>query len=330
MIIYFIIIFFFNLIIFMNYKKISILYNLYDYPDELRKKHKNPTPLFGGLVIIINIFLYCFVDYISFIEFNFFQNKSEISIFLLFSSLFFFVGYIDDKLSITPNLKLLIYILLIFILIFFDKDLIIRKINFSFSDFIFNFQTFSIFFTILCFLLFINSFNMLDGINGQAGTYSIYISIIFIFLNINPLFFISLIITILFFLYFNFKDKIFLGDSGTILLGFLISYFFIKSYNMGSTITSDEIFLIMMIPGFELLRLAIQRLKNKRHPFSADNNHIHHLFLTRLSFFKSYFLVQFLLFFPFLFYLLIANSFISLIVSSTIYSITFLYFSKKK
>ena len=314
----------------MNYKKISILYNLYDYPDELRKKHKNPTPLFGGLVIIINIFLYCFVDYISFIEFNFFQNKSEISIFLLFSSLFFFVGYIDDKLSITPNLKLLIYILLIFILIFFDKDLIIRKINFSFSDFIFNFQTFSIFFTILCFLLFINSFNMLDGINGQAGTYSIYISIIFIFLNINPLFFISLIITILFFLYFNFKDKIFLGDSGTILLGFLISYFFIKSYNMGSTITSDEIFLIMMIPGFELLRLAIQRLKNKRHPFSADNNHIHHLFLTRLSFFKSYFLVQFLLFFPFLFYLLIANSFISLIVSSTIYSITFLYFSKKK
>jgi UDP-GlcNAc:undecaprenyl-phosphate GlcNAc-1-phosphate transferase len=131
-------------------------------------------------------------------------------------------------------------------------------------------------------------------------------------------------------LYFNFKDKIFLGDSGTILLGFLISYFFIKSYNMGSTITSDEIFLIMMIPGFELLRLAIQRLKNKRHPFSADNNHIHHLFLTRLSFFKSYFLVQFLLFFPFLFYLLIANSFISLIVSSTIYSVTILYFSKKK
>lgn len=330
MIIYFIIIFFFNLIIFMNYKKISILYNLYDYPDELRKKHKNPTPLFGGLVIIINIFLYCFVDYISFIEFNFFQNKSEISIFLLFSSLFFFVGYIDDKLSITANLKLLIYILLIFILIFFDNDLIIRKINFSFSDVIFNFQTYSIFFTILCFLLFVNSFNMLDGINGQAGTYSIYISIIFIFLNINPLFFISLIITILFFLYFNFKDKIFLGDSGTILLGFLISYFFIKSYNMGSTITSDEIFLIMMIPGFELLRLAIQRLKNKRHPFSADNNHIHHLFLTRLSFFKSYFLVQFLLFFPFLFYLLIANSFISLIVSSTIYSVTILYFSKKK
>jgi UDP-GlcNAc:undecaprenyl-phosphate GlcNAc-1-phosphate transferase len=314
----------------MNYKKISILYNLYDYPDELRKKHKNPTPLFGGLVIIINIFLYCFVDYISFIEFNFFQNKSEISIFLLFSSLFFFVGYIDDKLSITANLKLLIYILLIFILIFFDNDLIIRKINFSFSDVIFNFQTYSIFFTILCFLLFVNSFNMLDGINGQAGTYSIYISTIFIFLNINPLFFISLIITILFFLYFNFKDKIFLGDSGTILLGFLISYFFIKSYNMGSTITSDEIFLIMMIPGFELLRLAIQRLKNKRHPFSADNNHIHHLFLTRLSFFKSYFLVQFLLFFPFLFYLLIANSFISLIVSSTIYSVTILYFSKKK
>ena len=52
----------------------------------------------------------------------------------------------------------------------------------------------------------------------------------------------------------------FLGDSGTILLGFVISYFFIKSYNLGFKIYSDEIFLIMMIPGFELVRLAIQEI----------------------------------------------------------------------
>ena len=52
---------------------------------------------------------------------------------------------------------------------FFDKDLIIKNINFSFSDFIFHFNNFSIFFTILCFLLFINSFNMLETINGQGS-----------------------------------------------------------------------------------------------------------------------------------------------------------------
>ena len=171
---------------------------------------------------------------------------------------------------------------------------------------------------------------MLDGINGQAGGYSIYILIIFIFLNINIELSISLIITLLFFLYFNFKNKMFLGDSGTILLGFVFSYFFIKSYNMGFDISSDEIFLIMMIPGFELLRLALQRLYNKRHPFSPDNQHIHHLLLRKLSFFKTYFPIQSLLLFPYLFYLLIENSLISLVVSSTIYLIIIFYFSKKK
>ena len=125
---------------------------------------------------------------------------------------------------------------------FLDKDLTIKHVNFSFSSFIFDLNNFGIFFTILCFLLFINSFNMLDGINGQAASYSIYILILFIFYNVNLFLSINLILVLLIFLYFNFKDKIFLGDSGTILLGFIISYFFIKSFNLGANILSDEIF----------------------------------------------------------------------------------------
>jgi len=162
---------------------------------------------------------------------------------------------------------------------------------------------------------------MLDGINGQAASYSIYISLIFFCLEINLIFFSILIITLLFFLYNNFKNKMFLGDSGTILLGFVISYFFIKSYNMGFKIYSDEIFLIMMIPGFELVRLATQRLYKKRHPFSPDTNHIHHLMIRKNGFIKSFILIQFLLLFPFMFYLIIEDSIISLLVSSIIYSL---------
>ena len=123
------------------------------------------------------------------------------------------------------------YIVLITFLMFLDNDLIINIINFSFSSLIINLNNFSFFFTILCFLLFINSYNMLDGINGQAASYTIYILTIFLFLNINIILTITLIITILFFLYFNFKDKMFLGDSGTILMGFVLSYFFIKSHH---------------------------------------------------------------------------------------------------
>ena len=319
-----------NLIIFYKQKKIVKIYNLYDYPDHLRKKHTKPIPLFGGLVIFINILIYCYIEYLGLNNFTFFTQRDEILIFLIFSFLFFLIGYIDDKYSLKPNHKLLLYIILIIFLVILDKDLVISTIDFSFSSQLFNFKSFSIFFTILCFLLFINSLNMLDGINGQTASYSIYISLIFLSFKINLIFFSILIIILIFFLYFNFKNRMFLGDSGTILLGFVISYFFIKSYNTGAQIYSDEIFLIMMIPGFELVRLAIHRLLKKRHPFSPDNEHIHHLILNKVNFLKTYILVQLVLFFPYLFYLLINNSITSLLLSTIIYSFLIVNFQKKK
>ena len=98
---------------------------------------------------------------------------------------------------------------------------------------------------------------------------------------------------------------------------------------MGPSISSDEIFLIMMIPGFELVRLAVQRLYHKRHPFSPDDKHIHHLLLNKLNFYKSYFLIQLLLIFPFLSYLFIKNSLISLITTFLLYALIIFKFSKK-
>lgn len=316
---YFLILIIINIVIFINYKNISRIYNIYDIPDQLRKKHKKPTPLLGGPLILINLFFYCFFEYFETSNMTYFNNKLDILIFLLCSSLFFIVGFIDDKQNLKPNLKLLLYIIIILLLSILDNDLVIKNINFTFTDYIFYFYNFSYIFTILCFLLFINSFNMLDGINGQAGCYTIFISLLMIFLNINNIFFVGLIILMLIFLYFNFKEKMFLGDSGSILLSFLISYFFIKSYNQGASIYSDEIFLIMMIPGLELLRLALQRLYEKKHPFSPDSNHIHHLVLNKTSFFNSFMCIQILLIFPFIFYLLISNSFISFILSLIVY-----------
>ena len=326
---YFLIIIFINVILFINFIKLSKIYNVFDYPDKIRKIHKKPTPLFGGLVIFINLFAYCLGEYFEHFESTYFDNKYEILIFLFFAFLFFFIGFVDDKYSIKPNLKLLSYILLIILLMSLDKDLIIRNATFSFSNFIFNFNYFSIFFTILCFLLFINSFNMLDGINGQAASYSLYVFILFIFFNINLILSINLILVLLFFLYFNFKDKMFLGDSGTILLGFVISYFFIKSYNSGVNIFSDEIFLVMMIPGYELVRLAVQRLLKKKHPFSPDNYHIHHLLIKKVKLLNCYLFIQILLVFPFIFYFFISSSVISLIVSSIIYILLIIKISKE-
>ena len=329
MINYFIIIVILNILVFKNYKIISNYYNIFDYPDASRKRHKNPTPLIGGFILVTNLFLfYLYEQYFSF-ELSYFDTKIEIFYFLTISFLFFLIGYFDDKFQLNPNLKLLMFSILIIILMIIDKDLIIQNVNFTFNKKYFDFLFFGYFFTILCFLLFINSFNMLDGINGQAGGYSIFISITFILNDVNIIFFILLIYIIIVFLIYNFKNKMFLGDSGTLLIGFIFSYFFIKSYNFETSIYPDEIVLIMLIPGYELLRLAIQRIIQKKHPFKPDENHIHHLIFKHSNFLKTYIIIQMLLIFPYISYLIIGNTVVSLLLSTLLY-VFIIFFYKNK
>ena len=88
---------------------------------------------------------------------------------------------------------------------------------------------------------------MFDGINLQSSMYSILIFIC-IYLIYSDLFFIKLlIISLIGFSYLNYKNKSFLGDSGTLLLGFVISYIFIKLYNYEFINYADEIVIFMII-----------------------------------------------------------------------------------
>jgi UDP-GlcNAc:undecaprenyl-phosphate/decaprenyl-phosphate GlcNAc-1-phosphate transferase len=320
---------FLNFLFFKNYLFISKKYNLYDYPDNLRKKHKEPTPLLGGLLIFLNLIFYTFLECGEFFSLNYFSTNKELFIFFFISSGFYFLGYYDDKFHLRANYKLMIISLLIFIAMFFDDSLVIKYIDFSFIDFRLEFFSFSYFITILCFLLFINSFNMLDGINGQATSYSLFVIILFIILKVNIFLFLCLLTSLLFFLYYNFKGKMFLGDSGTLLLGFILSYFFVKSSNVLSILYSDEIFLIMMIPGLELLRLAFTRLIKKKHPFKPDNNHIHHYMIDKFGYLKSYLSIQLLLMMPYLAFLIFSNSIASFIISFIIYSLILIFVQKK-
>lgn len=318
--IYFLIIFFFNFFLFKNYLFISKKYNLYDHPDNFRKTHLKTTPLLGGLLVYLNLIFFILINFFLELSVNYFSSDQELIIFFLICTSFFLLGYCDDKYQLSANFKLVISSINILLLMLFDKSLIIEEVNFTFTNFKLTFHFLDYFFTILCFLLFINSFNMIDGINGQATSYSLYIILIFLIYQVNLIFFISLLIPLCFFLYFNLKEKMFLGDSGTMLVAFIIGYFFIKSHNIYEKFYSDEIFLIMMIPGVELLRLAITRLAQKKHPFSPDRNHIHHYVIKKFSSLKSFLIIQILLIFPFLFYIIIQNAIIVLLISLFIYS----------
>jgi chorismate mutase len=182
-----------------------------------------------------------------------------------------------------PDKKLFLYFFISLIFLTTNESLLIKNINFSFLEKNIVFSKFSYFFTAFAILLFINSLNMFDGINLQSGLYIIFFLIILFFkLNYNIIF-LQLTIILSFFLYLNYTSKIFMGESGINFLGFFLSYFSIFSYNNKIINYVDEVFLIMCIPGFDLLRLSITRLISGKHPFTADKNHIHHKLLNKYN-----------------------------------------------
>jgi len=319
---------FLNLFISFFYKEFSKYINIYDHPNSSRKIHKIKTPVFGGIIYFINFSFYFLLnfflpDYYALPFFNsFFQNY----IFYIISSLIFFLGIYDDKKNITPKIKFILLSFLISIYLIIDNQYFITEIRFSFYEKIIFLKNFSFFFTLLCFLLFLNACNMFDGINLQSGIYffTIYFYF-FIISSFNP-FFLMCLLTIAFIIFLNYNGKIFIGDGGIYLFSFVGSSIFIKLYNFNDIKFSDQIFIFMMFPGFDLLRLFIYRIYKKKNPFKADNKHIHHLLINKFGFLKTIFIIFLLITFPILvsFYSLLNNLFI-IIVSLIVYLALLIY-----
>ena len=147
-------------------------------------------------------------------------------------------------------------------------------------------------------MVFLNAFNMFDGVNLQASTYSLIV-IVFISLFYNNDFLNKiLIIFLIFYSFLNYQNKSFLGDSGSLLLGFIIGYIFIKLYNYNKIIYSDEIVIFMLLPGFDLIRLFFIRILNKNNPLQPDRQHIHHILIKKFSLKKSLLIMQIMIFLP--------------------------------
>ena len=298
----FFLIFLINLAIYLNRNKIIKFYNVYDLPDKKRKIHKFKTSLLGGYIFFINIIFFSiiifFSDNFSVNSLVLFNNINNYFTFFFISACFYFLGFFDDKYNLNANLKFLIITLLIIFIIYFDKDLQIRIINFSFTDRVFDLKNLSFIFTLFCFIAFINAFNLYDGINLQIGIYFLIILIFLSFVTNFNYFIICLFFPLFVFLILNSEGKIFLGNSGTYLISFIISYLFIKTFNLFGTIFSDQILLIMLIPGLDMIRLFFTRIKSKKNPFTPDRNHIHHKFLEVFGYKKTIILISILSFLP--------------------------------
>ena len=250
---------------------------IYDMPDNFRKIHSMPTPLFGGLILIVNINLNIIFLYN---ELNFGSRLT--TVLLLHYNFFFIAGYLDDKFSISPGKRSFTIILFLLLVVPLHEKLIINSLIFKNLELFIFLNQANIFFTISSIYFFFNIVNFSDGANGITISLCIYWLIIFaIYGSINLIFVGFLILTLIIILIFNLKNKIFLGNSGSSLLSILLGSLFIINYNIDQSIKCDEILLMMFLPAIDALRVTIERIINGSSPFKPDKRHLHHLLLKK-------------------------------------------------
>ena len=323
----------FNFILVIFFDKIKLFHINLDNPDGKRKLHKKPIPLAGGIIIFLNL-----VIYFIFLSSNqnvllseiIFTNYKDLIIFFVTSLLIFSLGFLDDKLNISASKKFLIISIIIILNLIFDDNLNIKIIRFSFLEKNFELSQYYIIFTCFCFLVFLNAFNMFDGINLQSSFYSIIIFLSILLFYNNSLIAKIILISIFAYSYLNIRNKSFLGDSGSLLLAFIIGYFFIKLYNRELINHTDEVVIYMLVPGIDLVRLFFKRLFLKRNPLSSDRFHLHHLLLSKYSFEKTILILTVLILIPIIMnYFSINRLFIILILISIYFATLFTISSKK-
>jgi UDP-N-acetylmuramyl pentapeptide phosphotransferase/UDP-N-acetylglucosamine-1-phosphate transferase len=200
----------------------------------------------------------------------------------------------DDILVISPIKKFIGQVLAAFLIIY--KGGIQIKNMHGFMGVYEIPEMYSLLFTYLTVIVIVNSFNLIDGVDGLAGSLGFMATIIFgiYFLMADMLAYsvlaFSLAGSLLAFLIFNFQPaKIFMGDTGSMLVGLINSILVIKFINVANSATLDFHidaapaigFSILMIPLLDTLRVFAIRIFHRRSPFSPDRNHIHHLMLEK-------------------------------------------------
>ena len=319
------------LIFYLEYlkrKKITSFFKLLDYPDNIRKFHKKPTPLLGG------IFLYTTFLIIFFFELYFTKILDPFFTLIIFSSFFFFIGILDDKFNIKAHYKLLFISIFLVTFLLFNDEYLLNKLFFSYSNKIYELTKIqSIFLTTLCILLLINAFNMTDGINGlSTGISFIWLFIFSIIFQLPSVYFLFMFFLLVNF-FFIYNEKYFLGDSGSLLLSSFIGlttiYYYNKNIYTYPLVSVEEIILIFLIPGLDMFRLFLKRILDKKNPLKGDRNHLHHLLYKNFRLNFSLIIYYSTIVFPFVLLKVFNIEFIYLLLIQIITMTLLILYSKK-
>jgi UDP-GlcNAc:undecaprenyl-phosphate GlcNAc-1-phosphate transferase len=266
-----------------NYSKLIFSGSLLD-KDFLKPQafHTEPIARIGGIAISFLLSL--------FILFYFLIFEIFLRDYFIISLSLFFLGFLDDiKIKINPNIRLgLMLILLVFSINIFSIE--INESGLEFLDAWLENSIFRTCFVLLCFLFVINGANLIDGFNGLLSIQFLIINSIFLIVNLTnqneniSIILFAQIIIVLSFLLFNFpRAKIFLGDSGSYLLGSLIALNAIKTYELNLEFSPFFYSSVLFYLFFEVFFSFIRKLLKKKSPLKPDNSHLHMLLYQFLS-----------------------------------------------
>lgn len=259
--------------------RVSYRKQLMDVPGS-RSSHSKKIPTLGGVAIYFAITVVTAIFSADMLHKDVFFSAALV--------LLFFIGLMDDLLIVAPKKKLYAQAVSAMMIIV-GADVRISSLFGLMGIYELPYLV-SVIFTTIVFIIIINSYNLIDGIDGLAGGVGSLISLCFVFIFFRLYDYstgflaIAMLGSLLAFLKFNLSDqyKIFMGDTGSMVVGYLISFMAIKFINLSSAewimINNAPIIAvaILIVPIIDTISVIIIRISKRRSPFSADKNHIHH------------------------------------------------------
>lgn len=275
-----------SLILLILLRPLAVKFNLVDYPNE-RKSHIGNIPLTGGICVFLGLS----ISYLFFIEFDKFS-----SVLLITASLILILGVWDDFANLKPQTKIIFQSFLSGIMIYVT-DVKLESFGDLFGvSYPLELGILSIPITIIAVIALTNAINMIDGLDGLAAGMVVLAIIGLIGFNLtvelSPItcIFLAVASALLPFIFFNVapypKMKVFLGDGGSLFLGYIISWALIYSAENINNFTPSFALWCVAIPLFDFFVVIILRIVNKHSLVIARKDHLHH-FLGNLGLSKK-------------------------------------------
>lgn len=261
-------------------RKLAFKIGAIDIPKDDRRVHKEPMPLMGGLAIYISIVICTLI---------FVPITKEIIATLIGGTTILISGIIDDRGDLSPKSKLMFQLIASIILILGDVKIEFITNPFSGDNSLIYLEFLSIPATIFWVVGITNTLNLIDGLDGLAagvaGISSLSLMLIAASFGYIHIVILSMIVAgaCLGFLPFNFNPaKIFMGDTGALFLGFMLSVITIEGVMKSvATIAIVVPIIILGVPIFDTTFAIFRRLKNGKSITSGDKGHLHHKLLEK-------------------------------------------------